>query len=1035
MNSTRLILAVALLAFPAIAQNKMSSVATVADLVAQPPETFATSPTLGGASFLAYVETSGDTTAGSGKKTWWFSAAATFPTNTAANNGPIAYPYGSAAGRWLFVPEVNATANGALVSSLGVPGQIPVATGTNAFGPSGFSTNLIRNLARVVLTVDDLVATDPTNLLSLPGGTAAWVQTSGDSVANSGIRFWSWNSSGTAGTNTAAKGGPIAYPYGSGTGRWEQLQLAGMLAPTDRVLVINPVFPDDASGTMNAFDPSTNIQTSWDTASALYDPYLGKVRVLHPAGQFTGGELVFRKNVRYWSDYVFHYRKRYQPSGTSQRSVVTTARLGGATLDTTDGSFLNWNASGGTNNYFAAADNWYGLSSGVEIGGGGKFIFDQNQKDVSQPLVRLLEVDDFQVLSPGVLEAWLSVSTNASPVSNYGIQLCGRNVIWYCPIIRGGTVVAQDGLHIGWGRNIQIIGGFSASGDDSLAFQAEAGGGSTLPPDEPLENVYVSNWIADPLRARACVTHAGVNWISAPYTNRTPELRNIVVNGISGYVSKQRQSALQMGNFQDGSGIWSYTITSPGSGYTDGYYSLPLSATGGGSGANVMVKVVGGSIVRAVPCKGGTGTGYLVNHAGTYSAGATNIALDTGTGTILSGDKVKFTGDSTTYTVWSGLSGGSINLASGLGQTLADNVAVTVTSSSSSWKTGTGYTADQTAFVDAVIPGGTGGVVTGLTFGAPNDRIVGCAIRNFNLISGGQTHDGTEPYAIRVHGATDCEIGPGYIVLIENTNSPAHRPFFIEGAKDVTIRGVTIVSSTTNGIQNGGAINVTKPRSVVDGLRIVDSKWGPIRNSGNGLMKVNGTTVGKISFERDRLIIGSGMSGFYMPDYESSKTCYTTNLNIESCEFLPVDGATSTKAVNFVANAGGTGLVCGMFRFVENDVTGISNFNTAAQLQAATTAYEIRDNRGGYRTETWTTVTQNSGTTSFTVTDGTYTGLPDNTTASLPSITVTPYGNVGAWWVTANSTTSITVNTASAPGSAVTWGVHIRHPRKPFSAY
>ena len=249
---------------------------------------------------------------------------------------------------------------------------------------------------------------------------------------------------------------------------------------------------------MNAFDPSTNIQTSWDTASALYDPYLRKGSRSAP-GAVHGRGTRFWKNVRYWSDYVFHYRKRYQPSGTSQRSVVTTARLGGR-RSTTDGSFLNWNASGGTNNYFAAADNWYGLSSGVEIGGGGKFIFDQNQKDVSQPLVRLLEVDDFQVLSPGVLEAWLSVSTNASPVSNYGIQLCGRNMIWYCPIIRGGTVVAQDGLHIGWGRNIQIIGDFPLVVTTPWRSRPRPAGGSTLPPDEPLENVVRLKLDRGPLR-------------------------------------------------------------------------------------------------------------------------------------------------------------------------------------------------------------------------------------------------------------------------------------------------------------------------------------------------------------------------------------------------------------------------------------------------------------------------------------------------------------------------------------------------------
>ena len=92
--------------------------------------------------------------------------------------------------------------------------------------------------------------------------------------------------------------------------------------------------------------------------------------------------------------------------------------------------------------------------------------------------------------------------------------------------------------------------------------------------------------------------------------------------------------------------------------------------------------------------------------------GATNIALDTRDRNDLVRGQGQFTGDSTTYTVWSQSVWGFDQSCFRTGQTLADNVAVTVTSSSSSWKTGTSYTADQTAFVDAVIPGGTGGVVT-----------------------------------------------------------------------------------------------------------------------------------------------------------------------------------------------------------------------------------------------------------------------------------------------------------------------------------
>lgn len=73
----------------------------------------------------------------------------------------------------------------------------------------------------------------------------------------------------------------------------------------------------------------------------------------------------------------------------------------------------------------------------------------------------------------------------------------------------------------------------------------------------------------------------------------------------------------------------------------------------------------------------GTGTGYLSN--GAFAVGATTIAVDTGTGTIVAGDVVTFAGDSNKYIVATALSGGNIVLAApGLRQSLADNVALTV---------------------------------------------------------------------------------------------------------------------------------------------------------------------------------------------------------------------------------------------------------------------------------------------------------------------------------------------------------------------
>ena len=79
----------------------------------------------------------------------------------------------------------------------------------------------------------------------------------------------------------------------------------------------------------------------------------------------------------------------------------------------------------------------------------------------------------------------------------------------------------------------------------------------------------------------------------------------------------------------------------------------------------------------------GTGASYQTNHA-TYPVGTTSIAIDTGTGTILAGDVITFTGDTNKYVVTTGFAGdgaGTIVIAApGLRKTLADNVALTIVS-------------------------------------------------------------------------------------------------------------------------------------------------------------------------------------------------------------------------------------------------------------------------------------------------------------------------------------------------------------------
>lgn len=78
----------------------------------------------------------------------------------------------------------------------------------------------------------------------------------------------------------------------------------------------------------------------------------------------------------------------------------------------------------------------------------------------------------------------------------------------------------------------------------------------------------------------------------------------------------------------------------------------------------------------------GTGSGYLSDLVAGYGIGDTTIHVDTGTGTVLAGDVVTFTGDTNQYIVKTGFAGdgdGDIVLQDpGLRQTLANDVAMTI---------------------------------------------------------------------------------------------------------------------------------------------------------------------------------------------------------------------------------------------------------------------------------------------------------------------------------------------------------------------
>lgn len=75
----------------------------------------------------------------------------------------------------------------------------------------------------------------------------------------------------------------------------------------------------------------------------------------------------------------------------------------------------------------------------------------------------------------------------------------------------------------------------------------------------------------------------------------------------------------------------------------------------------------------------GTGANFQTNLGTPLASGATAIAVDTGTGTVLAGDVVTFNGDANKYVVNGALAAGSLAIGKpGLRGALADGVAMTV---------------------------------------------------------------------------------------------------------------------------------------------------------------------------------------------------------------------------------------------------------------------------------------------------------------------------------------------------------------------
>jgi len=91
---------------------------------------------------------------------------------------------------------------------------------------------------------------------------------------------------------------------------------------------------------------------------------------------------------------------------------------------------------------------------------------------------------------------------------NWCTRIGGKNITIFNPRILGATRVFQDGLHVLFGENIHVLGGYIESGDDALAFGDDQITADEYYDDQGLKNFSVSGVSTLGTRGMGCKIYA-----------------------------------------------------------------------------------------------------------------------------------------------------------------------------------------------------------------------------------------------------------------------------------------------------------------------------------------------------------------------------------------------------------------------------------------------------------------------------------------------------------------------------------------------
>lgn len=174
---------------------------------------------------------------------------------------------------------------------------------------------------------------------------------------------------------------------------------------------------------------------------------------------------------------------------------------------------------------------WYGQYKNIRLSNG---TFNKNNFHCPAHCIRLTNIEDL------LIENVTVVHTTGESSGSWAFCIAGRRIrIVNCSsrISTGNAADAllyQDGMHICWGRDIQVIGGFFQAGDDPLVYGTDGDGSATDKwDDEPLTAVTAVGCAVDSSRG-AVKAYRGININGGTFRGQVIGARMIGITGRCG---------------------------------------------------------------------------------------------------------------------------------------------------------------------------------------------------------------------------------------------------------------------------------------------------------------------------------------------------------------------------------------------------------------------------------------------------------------------------------------------------------------------